>query len=306
MEACENQEGSLRQVAIRFKVSRNTVRNWVGRFRQEGTLAPKPHGGGRPSRIDEAGKEFIRQQVTEQPDITLEELAQIYEQQRGVRPSLATLSRLLKALGFTRKKKTFRASEQNRPDVQAARAALEAEKETLDPTRLLFLDEFGLHLGMVRLYAWAPRKARAYGYKPLQRGPKYTGVGVLGLDGLKASTIFQGSMNGERFLSFLREQVVPHLRPGDILWMDNLPAHKVTGVREMIEATGATVRYLPPYSPDFSPVEFCWSKVKQILRRLAAQNEPALEQAAAEAFAQVTPQDAQGWFAGCGYRVKPN
>ena len=305
VEAYENKEGSLRRIASRFKVSLNTVRVWVQRLRQAGSVAPQPHGGGRTPRMDAQGREMVRHWVAEQSDATLKELCERYEQRQGVRVSQATMCRTLQKLALSRKRKTFRASEQDRPAIQAARTAFQTEMPTLDAHHLLFLDEFGFNLALARLYARAPQNERAYAEKPLNKGQNHTGVGVRGLTGLQATAVFAGGMNGERFLSYVKEHLAPILQPGQIVFMDNLRAHKVAGVQEAIEATGATLRYLPAYSPDFSPIEPGWSKVKNELRSKAARKAETLRQAASEAFATVTAQDAQGWFTYCGYCIKP-
>ena len=304
VQAYENKEGSLRSIARRFKVSLNTVLAWVQQFRQTGSVAPKPHGGGAIPRIDAQGQEKVRQLVTEQSDATLQELCARYEQRQGVRVSQATMCRTLQKLKLSRKKKTFRASEQDRPQIQAARAAFQTEMLTLKAQQLLFLDEFGLNLALARLYARAPENQRAYAQKPLNKGQNHTGIGVLGLSGLQATAVFEGGMKGERFLSYVKEHLVPILQRGQIVFLDNLSAHKVAGVREAIEATGATLRYLPAYSPDFSPIEPCWSKVKNALRREAARTAETLREAAAGAFTTVATQDARGWFTHCGYCIE--
>ena len=107
--------------------------------------------------------------------------------------------------------------------------------------------------------------------------------------------------DGDIFLAYLEQVLCPQLRPGQVVIMDNLSAHKVAGVRERIEATGARLLYLPPYSPDLNPIEQAWSKVKQILRGLKARTADALEKAVAEAFATITPENSAAWFQHCGY-----
>jgi transposase len=115
-----------------------------------------------------------------------------------------------------------------------------------------------------------------------------------------------GFVDGAAFLAFVQEVLVSQLRPGQVVVLDNLKAHKVAGVREAIEAVGARLLYLPPYSPDFSPIEECWSKIKAILRTKAARTLESLQQAITEAFAAITSQDAQGWFTHAGYCVQSN
>jgi transposase len=130
-----------------------------------------------------------------------------------------------------------------------------------------------------------------------------TMLGALSLEGLVAAMTVEGFTDGAVFLAFLREILLPQLHPGQILIMDNLKAHKVAGVAAACAAAGVRPLYLPPYSPDFSPIEECWSKVKAILRAKAARTLEALEQAIAEALAAITSQDAHGWYAHAGYCV---
>jgi transposase len=128
-------------------------------------------------------------------------------------------------------------------------------------------------------------------------------LGGLSLQGLVAAMTVEGFTDGEVFLACLREVLLPQLRPGQILLLDNLKAHKVAGVADACAAAGVRLLYLPPYSPDLSPIEECWSKVKTLLRAKAARTREALEQAITEALAAITSQDARGWFAHAGYCV---
>jgi transposase len=171
---------------------------------------------------------------------------------------------------------------------------------------LVFLDEAGCQQAMTRLYARAPRGQRAQATKPVNRGRHVTLLGALSLQGLVAAMTVEGFTDGEAFLAFLREVLVPQLRPGQILILDNLKAHKVAGVAEACATAGVQLLYLPPYSPDLSPIEECWSKVKALLRAKAARTLETLEQAIAEALAAITSQDASGWFAHAGYCVVSN
>jgi len=159
---------------------------------------------------------------------------------------------------------------------------------------------------MPRLYARAPRGQRALATKPVNRGRHVTMLGALSLQGLVAAMTGEGFTDGEVFLAFLQEVLVPQLQPGQLLILDNLKAHKVAGVADACAAVGVRLLYLPPYSPDLSPIEECWSKVKTLLRAKAARTLEALEQAIAEALAAITSQDAHGWFAHAGYCVASN
>jgi len=171
---------------------------------------------------------------------------------------------------------------------------------------LIFVDEPGRHIDMARTYAWAPRGQRAYAAKPRNRGQAVTLIGAMGVQGLVATMTVDGGTDGEVFRSYVGQVLVPHLRPGNVVIMDNLKAHKVAGIREAIEAAHATLCYLPAYSPDLSPIEWCWSKVKTALRTRAARTRESLELAWRDALASVTARDARHWVAHCGYRTAPN
>ena len=159
---------------------------------------------------------------------------------------------------------------------------------------------------MPRLYARAPRGQRALATKPVNRGRHVTMLGALSLQGLVAAMTVEGFTDGEVFLAFLQEVLVPQLQPGQSLILDHLKAHKVAGVADACAAVGVRRLSLPPYSPDLSPIEACWSKVKTLLRAKAARTLEALEQAIAEVLAAITSQEAHGWFAHAGYCVASN
>lgn len=171
----------------------------------------------------------------------------------------------------------------------------------LAPADVVFLDETGSNLAMARDYARAPRGQRAYATKPVKRGGRVTMLGALGLEGVIATMTVDGFTDGDVFVAFLQEVLVPQLRPGQVVIMDNLKAHKVSGVMAACTDAQVSLLYLPPYSPDLSPIEECWSKVKAILRAKAARTREALEQAIAEAVATITATDAWGWFTHAGY-----
>ncbi len=165
----------------------------------------------------------------------------------------------------------------------------------------MFVDEMGSQLGLRRLYARAPRGQRAHDTQIRNRGINLTTIGALSLKGMQASLVFEGATDKQAFLTFVQEVLVPSLRPGQIVVMDNLGAHRAKGVKEAIESAGCQVVYTPPYSPDLNPIEECWSKVKAILRSLGAITKEALSDAIGKAFDLITPSDIQGWFrhAGC-------
>ena len=182
-----------------------------------------------------------------------------------------------------------------------ARREWVAAQPSLNPASLVFLDETWAATNMARRYGRAPRGQRALDAVPHGHWKTTTVVAALRADGITAPLVLDGAINGESFLAYVRQFLAPALRPGDVLVMDNLPSHKVAGVREAIEAAGATLRYLPPYSPDLNPIEPAWAKVKGELRRLAARTPDALHKALGPALDAVTAQNAAGFFRHAGY-----
>lgn len=171
--------------------------------------------------------------------------------------------------------------------------------------RLKFVDEAGVHLSFTRLYGRAAPGQRVVDAVPQQPGgPSWTLLGALGWRGLSAPWLLTGAVDGTAFEVYVRQVLGPTLRPGDIVVLDNLSAHRVTAVASAIRARGAQVHFLPPYSPDLNPIEQCWSKVKAGLRAAKARTFEALLEALKTVLQAVTRADAIAWFRHCGYRVR--
>lgn len=168
---------------------------------------------------------------------------------------------------------------------------------------LWFLDECGVNLAMTRAYARAPRGQRAEGAAPKNWGDNLTVAAVLGRRGIAAPLLLRGSLDGEHFVAYVEQFLVPELRPGQLVVLDNLSVHKAAAAREAIEACGAKLVFLPPYSPDLSPIERAWSKVKALLRKAAARSWEAMLEAVELALRAVTSADAAGWFQHAGYKL---
>ena len=171
----------------------------------------------------------------------------------------------------------------------------------MSPARLVFIDEAAAKTNMTRTRGRAPRGQRLVAACPHGHWQTTTMISSVRLDGTCAHAELPGATNQQTFLAYVRETLVPTLRPGDIVIMDNLRLHKHADVKAAIEAVGARLDFLPAYSPDLNPIEKMWSKVKARLRRLGARTHEALLLAIADAIASVTPSDVAGWFAACGY-----
>jgi transposase len=169
--------------------------------------------------------------------------------------------------------------------------------------RLKFLDESGANLGLTRLFGRAIPGQRVVEATPDYSGLHYTVVATLGWKEVMAPWIFEGAMNSVIFEEYVRTQLLPTLRRGDIVVMDNLSAHTGATIRQLMEARGACLQFLPPYSPDFNPIELCWSKVKAALRKAKTRTLEALVEAVAEALRSISFTDIQHWFAHCGYAL---
>jgi transposase len=184
----------------------------------------------------------------------------------------------------------------------AERRAVWHEQLAVEPvTALLFVDESGANTKMTRLRGRALGGERLLARLPHGHYQTSTLISGLRLEGPCAPWLFGGPMNGERFVAWVRQGLAPTLRPGDVVILDNLATHKIRGVREAIEAVGARLLYLPPYSPDFNPIEPMWSKVKQILRSKAPRTEDELLGAAKIAFHAISTADCKGFFFSAQY-----
>ena len=193
------------------------------------------------------------------------------------------------------------AAEQSRADVKEAREAwLEGQIE-FDPEKLVFIDETGATTKMARLYGRALRGERCRAAVPHGHWNTTTFTAGLRIGGLAAPMILDGPMDGSAFRAYVTQVLVPELAPGDTVIMDNLPAHKVRGVRNAIEAAGAKLIYLPPYSPDFNPIEMAFAKLKAFLRAAAARTIPDLWDALKNALDAFTPNECRNYFSAAGY-----
>lgn len=213
--------------------------------------------------------------------------------------------RVIQKLRLTRKK-TLHASERNTERVQQSRVQYWRTIREVNLADLVFVDEAGVNLAMTRRYARASKGSRAYGNCPSGRGKNVTMIGAVSLSGIIAGLTFQGGTDALAFETYITQVLVPQSWAGACVVMDNFSSHKGSAIREAIEAVGARLVYLSPYSPDFSPIENCWSKVKEFLRSHAARTYQELDQAITDAFAAITSQDMFGWFTHCCYCIASN
>jgi len=183
------------------------------------------------------------------------------------------------------------------------RAAWRAQIQTLDLEQVVFVDESGTNLAMTPRFGRAKRGQRVVGTVPRTHGPNTSLLAALSPAGIPAALTVEGAVDRKVFDAFVAQVLVPTLRPGQTVVWDNLSVHKSPRAQQAIEAAGCQVCFLPPYSPDFAPIEQAFSKLKTFLRRAEARTRAALGEAITAGLATITAANAQAWFAHCGYRV---
>jgi transposase len=298
LDAVDHREGSRRKIAARFKVDVSTITRLLQLRRQTGSSQPRPHGGGVAPTLDQAGLDRLRDLVKDDPDATLEML----KQRLGVSGSILIVWRGLQKLGLPLKKKSPHAAERDTPEVQAKRRSFRKKIAPIEPGRLVFVDETGVTTAMTPAYGRAPRGERVESSAPAS-WESVTVIAALGLDGVRAPLAFPGGVNAAIFESYVEQILVPALREGDVVVFDNLASHLGPAVFEAIERAGARVLPLPPYSPDFTPIEEMFSKFKAFLRRVGARAKEHLYDAIGDGLREVSPEDILGWFRHAGMGV---
>jgi transposase len=291
VETARRRDGTLSQIAARFLVSVSFVTRLLQLHRTTGSVEPKPHGGGQPAVLTSEDLQRLRELIEDRPDATLEEC----RRHLGSSCSLATICRALSRLGLPRKKKVPRAREQTSPEVQERRREFCEELAGIDPRRLVFVDECGANTAMARNYGRAPAGQRVYTDTP-GRWESITLTCGMRLSGAMAALAFPGATNTVMFEDYVAEVLVPELRPGDVVIWDNVKPHKSEEAIEAVEEAGARVVPLPTYSPDLTPIEEMFSKVKNVVRSAAAWTTEGVYAAFASGLHDVTLEDIAGWF----------
>lgn len=187
---------------------------------------------------------------------------------------------------------------------EGARALWQWLVSRFDVRRLVFVDESGIHTSMDRLRSRAPRGERSHGKVPRNRGKNTTLLASMSLTGMGEAMCIQGATDAKAFEAYVKHFLAPTLLEGQVVVLDNLGAHRPKRIRELIEARGAELLFLPTYSPDLNPIEEAFSKIKHILRKLGARTHEALVEAMSWALSEVSPKDAAGWFDHCCYEVE--
>lgn len=284
-------------VALAYGVSVPSVYRLAEQKARTGSVDLRVSKRGRKRVLGQEDLKNIARAVDEQPDITLAEIVEKLDLPVGIE----TVRRRLQAMGYRRKKKMIHASEQERPRCVGKERRMEWVSEENPGSHLVFLDESGVNINMARRYGRGKGGRRVVDHTPLNTPKSTTILSPIRLDGQLAFTTFQGGTTGDKFLTYLKDVLIPTLHPGDIVVMDNLRTHHIQAVSELLHGAGAQVLYLPPYSPDLNPIDKLWSKVKAVLRKLRVRSSNALDAAIRFALDQVSADDCAGWFSCAGY-----
>ena len=289
---------TCRSVAGQFGVAPSSVVKWEQRWRATGSIAPGKMGGHRKSVLD-AHRDFILERIDQTPHLTLhglkDELAA-----RGVVVSHNAVWLFLRREGL-RFKKTLLALEQARADVARRRQRWLSWQVRLDPSRLVFIDETWIKTNMAPLRGWGAKGKRLRGFAPQGRWRTLTFLGALRCDQLTAPCVFDGPINGECFRTYVEQQLVPVLKPGDIVIVDNLGSHKSAALRQIIRAAGARFWFLPPYSPDLNPIEQAFAKIKHWMRCAQKRTVEDTWRHIGHLVQDIQPRECANYFANAGY-----
>ena len=289
---------SCRQVAAIYRVSVASVVKWSQRFRRTGSAAAKRMGGNQPRSL--AGeRDWLLARLTATPDLTLRALvAELGE--RGVVTSYGSVWRIVHDAGISFKKNSVRHRARS-PRRGKTRAQWKKYQGRLDPARLVFIDETWAKTNMTRLCGWAPRGRKLVAKVPQGHWRTLTFLAALRHDRIDAPCVIDGPINGESFLAYIEQVLVPTLRRGDIVIIDNLGSHKGKAVRRAIRAAGAKLFFLPPYSPDLNPIEQVFAKLKLLLRKAAERTVEATWKRIGALLRSFTPQECANYFRNAGY-----
>ena len=288
---------SRREAAECVEVSASSAIKWMQRLNETGSIAAKPSGGSISPL--EAHAAVLLGLIAEQADLTLDEIVAVMRKRR-IAGSRSAVWRFFKRHNVSFKK-SLRAAEQQRADVVRARRRWMREQGMFDPARLVFIDETSTNTAMVRLRGRCPRGIRLTDHVPHGHWKTITFIAGLRRRAMVAPFVLDGPMNSTSFMAYLKRCLVPTLKRGDIVMMDSLPVHKAAGVREVIEAAGAKLRYLPKYSPDLNPIEMAFSKLKAHLRKAAERTIPHLSRRIGALVAAFSPQVCANYFRHAGY-----
>ncbi len=290
---------SKAQAARTFSASLSSVKRCVNKAEKGESLAPKKRPGSAP-KLDEKARRLLEDDLRERPYLTLQDRCEYIEVMTGLSVSHPTMCRAIARIGATRKRG---ASRHRARGVRRGSLAGDGGRGGGTPERLIFVDECGTHTSLGPIYGYAPRGERLLlSVPPRKRGKNTTLLSSMTLSGMGPSLVAEGATTARVFEAYVEKVLVPSLRAGQIVVVDNLGAHRPKRIRELIEQQGCELVYLPAYSPDYNPIEEAFAKIKNLLRKAAARSKEVLVEAIGAALSAVTAADARGSFEHAGYR----
>ncbi|MCC3414823.1 MULTISPECIES: IS630 family transposase [unclassified Microcoleus] len=292
---------SQKAIAKRFSVALSFVQKLLKQYRETKNITPRTDRCGVKGKLNAEQLLILGKLIEENNDATLEELRYLLYGKIGFSVSISTIARMIKLLDITVKKKTLFPSGKGTERVQILRCEFWEKIKKISLKDLIFIDESGVNLAMVRLYARALKGQRAKGPKPTKRGQNVSIIGAMSVSEILTSVNLIGGTDAITFEAFIIRKLVPKLWKGACVVMDNCPIHLGDEVKKAIEKKGAKLILLSPYSPDFSPIENLWSKLKNILRSIETPNYQELAKAIELALGQVTSSNIFNWFTHCCY-----
>ena len=300
------QEGKTSTAALarRFAVSQPTVSRLLQRFQTDGTIEPKPHGGGMPSELSPREQARLVKITQKKPTLTGSELGRLVRPGKKKKPQKWVIWRALKLLGFSKKKASFEADEKTRPDIKKRYQSFTKRAKKTDPSRLVFLDETGIDRSGSGCRAWARFGEDAKLTRPgTATRRSHTVIGAMRMTGLLGMRSLRGGMKKKDFLKFIANVLCPRLRRRDIVVMDNLNCHHGPEVLALIQSRGATIAFLPPYSPELNPIEMLWSTLKRRFAKRFQQAVQKIGRAIGGAWRSLKNTDLSRLLPACGYSL---
>ena len=289
---------TVREAASRFGVAVSTAVKWSQRQRRTGSVAPGKMGGHRRPVVRDKARTYIVMRIAQKPDLTV----------RALQSELLAASKraairfgFVSGLNASAVKKTVFAQEQMRPRTARFRLRWKAHQSKIDPSRLVFVDETWIKTNMTRTRGWSPRGTPLHAKVPHGNWQTLTFLAGLRLDRIDAPWVLDGPINRDSFETWVETQLIPLLKPGDIVVLDNLSSHKSQKARKAIKAKGAHLFFLPPYSPDLNPIEQAFAKLKTLIRKQEARTADELWKAAGRVLDTFTPVECSNYLRNAGY-----
>ena len=296
IKAREAGEGTIRGLATRFKVAVTTIQRLVNLHKKTGSIEPLPRSGGNPAKIPDAELYKLKEIVAEKPDRTIKELTTEWNKKNTVQVTTSTISRSLERCNLTLKKKTFQASERDSEANKKRREDYECKLAKIPEAKRVYIDECGTNLNMTRSHSRSKIGIRAYSKRSGRKASNISLVGSIRLNQKPILYPFDGAVDGERFVFYLKEKVISTLTKGDVVIMDNCRIHYVEEISKMLTPIGVDILYLPPYSPELNPIEETWSEVKNDLKSDEPRTIPEYIDALNKANEAITFKKIKGFF----------